>query len=856
MHRARQVHELASLPGFAPDSVSKADDRKLLAIIASEGRHPIALPRAGNAVHATIQCWFRAPGRKPDTPWPKFRLLDEKQNVLATIEPSHAGAVEFDLPAASGTTTLTLDIGGMVKGGEVTARFGTIVLEALDGHDRVVLEADGAKIEERGLELRYPIQAPPPAQLLVEESKSASPPTPVTLLRGRATVASENGEVFELTRDGAPVGGEGHAAATFTLDANAHEAAQLTARRPAGAATRDRIWLLQPDAAFGRLHDPTAILEGELPPLRGRESESPHPCVRHVTLGAETRRALLLAPGSVVDFPVDIAPGDELVFATGMVELAGAGPGRVPPTLEASWIDSAGAVHTLTGPKAESNSALTDRFVERRFMLPIAAAGAGTLRFAAPVPADAGLLATSPTALALVAEPTIEHARRSTAPNVIVYLVDTLRADRCTPWRSDRDTTPHLARMAAEGVLFERAYSQAPWTRPSVATLFSGVVPSFHGAAAGSGLPWQTETLAERMRAAGLTTAAFVCNPQVSGATLAFEQGFGTLVTIGRTEARELPRADVITPQVIEWIDAHRQQPFFLYVHTLDPHAPYSPPAATAGRWSGGYRGALKPVMTTDLERRKPLTATDLRYANDLYDEEIAFADAELGRLCDHLRQIGAWDDTLIVFVSDHGEEFADHDHFGHGRRLWDELLQVPLVIKPDRREGASGAAGVRVAAPVRMLDVMPTVLARVGAPPDAATLMGVDLSESFASGTVPDLDVVAEYWNRARRLTSLRAGRWKLLRTIGDDDDAAAAAPLLFDLEADPGERTDLAGERSDIAARLLERLTATFAGWDRAGFARREARSERFTAEEEAALRALGYLDDGAPEAGGGKR
>lgn len=837
VHRARQEFELASLPGFAFDSVSKADDRRLAAVITTPGTRTITVPRAGPAVHATLQCWFKAPGRTRNTIRPRFTLQDAELRVLATIEPGFGGRARFELPPTTGTTTLTLVCEGLVAGGEVMARFGTLLLEAVDGRDRVVLESETAALDLQGVVLRHSI-APPAAALPLP---FAAPGALRLLVPGRATVLVEPPQPFALWRDGEPFGDSRNGVLDFAIDLPALRTLEL--RAPTGAALTGAAWLLQPDAAFALLHDPAAIREGALPPLRGRESEEPSPCVRHATLGDETRRCLLLPPGARCEFPLpaaaDGAAFPTLRFALGHAALATGPTAPPPPTLTIELVAADGTTQRLSSEPL----AATGRFVEQTLALPEASArGGARLRFAA----SAATTPAGATTLLLLAEPTLLPRERAARPNVLLYLVDTLRADRCSPWRTDRDTTPHLARVAAEGVLFERCSSSAPWTRPAVATLFSGVLPSYHGAGAGSGLSHETSTLAERLRAAGLATAAFVSNPQVSGRTLAFEQGFQTLVTFGRAGEEESLRAEVLTDRVIDWLDRNDDQPFFLYVHTLDPHAPYAPPPATAGRFARDYRGELTPALTTDLERRAPLSPADLRHVNDLYDEELLYADAEFGRLCDHLRRIGAWNDTLVVFVSDHGEEFADHGAFGHGRRLWEELLHVPLVMKPDRRDDESGA-GTRIAAPTRLVDVPATILARVGGAIDRSDLMGSDLSGAFRGEAPPEQDSVAEYWNRSRRMTALRAGRFKLIRSVGEGD----VAPLLFDLDADPREQHDLAAARPEVAARLLERLAATFSEWDRAGFARHDSRSESFTAEEAAALRALGYLDGGAPEA-----
>ena len=295
-------------------------------------------------------------------------------------------------------------------------------------------------------------------------------------------------------------------------------------------------------------------------------------------------------------------------------------------------------------------------------------------------------------------------------PNVLVYLIDTLRADHLSAYGYHRETSPHLEQLAADGVRFERASSQAPWTRPSVASLFTSMLTTYHGASTDSGLAPELSTLAELFRDAGYDTAAIVSNAHVHAPTLNFEQGFAHF----EETAPDAPAGEVHR-HVYSWLERRHPGPFCLYVHTLDPHSPYDPPEETAGAYRSAADLAAPKLTGEQIEKRTAdgtLDLDDLRRIIDRYDEEILYADREFGRLVERLRELGLYEDTIIVVLSDHGEEFLEHGKIGHGSHLWEELLHVPLIVK---LAGADRPRGAEVAEPVRVIDVLPTLADLVG---------------------------------------------------------------------------------------------------------------------------------------------
>lgn len=377
---------------------------------------------------------------------------------------------------------------------------------------------------------------------------------------------------------------------------------------------------------------------------------------------------------------------------------------------------------------------------------------------------------------------------RSELPDVVIYLVDTLRADHLGVYGYSRDTSPRLDEFARDSVIYEQAYSPSSWTRPAVASLLTGLDPARHGATSRTSvLAQDITTLAERLRRMGYSTAAIATNPHVLP-VWGFAQGFDEFHDV--KELYDSTRADQVNEVAFRFLDKQASAPFFLFVHTLDPHAPYDPPPPHDRLWGPPPPGERPTIREQPIED-----------VIDSYDGEIHFNDEQFGLLVDRLRQDGRYDRSLIVFVSDHGEELEDHGRLGHGMTLYEEVVRVPLVVKLPGNEHAS----TRVASPVVLQDIVPTVLAAVG--DGAPDLDGVDLG----GGTARDgrerpisfsLDVLTLEGHR-KVIEGLRVGRWKLIREI-----APRSSFSLFDLEADPRERHNRRAEAEPVAARLVRQL------------------------------------------------
>jgi arylsulfatase A-like enzyme len=378
-------------------------------------------------------------------------------------------------------------------------------------------------------------------------------------------------------------------------------------------------------------------------------------------------------------------------------------------------------------------------------------------------------------------------SREPTHPNLLLVTVDTLRPDRLGFGGHERPTSPALDRLAAEGVRFERSYSQSGWTLPSLATVLTGRHPSRHGAVAfdaalDPGLP----TLATLLRQRGYDTRAFVSHvllrPQY-GLARGFARYDGSVLEVGHPH--RVATAKPLTDRAIRALDEVRP-PFFLWVHYFDPHFLYLRHPEFAG------------FGDSDLDR---------------YDGEIAHTDEQVGRLLDALREHGREDDTVVVFTADHGEAFGENGAYYHDD-LGEPVARTPLVVK------APGLApGVRHE-PAQQIDLLPTVLARLGVPTPEG-LPGRDLLAPDGAERPVFMERVdpSPWLQRA-----VVRGRHKLVVNVrvegaqppADRPRGPTVRPgvFLYDLEDDPGETTNLFDPESEVARELLALLHEHFAG------------------------------------------
>jgi arylsulfatase A-like enzyme len=385
------------------------------------------------------------------------------------------------------------------------------------------------------------------------------------------------------------------------------------------------------------------------------------------------------------------------------------------------------------------------------------------------------------------------QARHWPSANVIVYLVDTLRADRLGVYGYDRATSPRLDALARQSIVFDRAYANAPWTLPAVTSVMTGLYPWTHGVEdVGKSLDPNAVTLPKILAAAGYETAAFLTNGVV-GRRSGLGAGFSVYRQIPEDTKSETihARAETLNTAALSWLDQRRgSAPFFLYLHASDPHAPYRPPAAQRERFAPsvpvGEIGSTQILQRLVNEPR----ADDGRYAapmSELYDGEVAYTDEAFGKLLDEIERRGLLKNTIVVFLADHGEALYEHHVWGHEWWLYEELIRIPLLV---RLPGAQPSGG-RNATVVQQVDLMPTILELVGLPIPAG-VQGRSL--------LPILEGVSVPPRRAYSGVAESRISWAEIdgthKTIVHQHNAAADVGRdgidLFDLATDPHELAD----------------------------------------------------------------
>jgi len=400
-------------------------------------------------------------------------------------------------------------------------------------------------------------------------------------------------------------------------------------------------------------------------------------------------------------------------------------------------------------------------------------------------------------------------------PNIVFITLDTTRADRMGFLGNTQGLTPNLDLIARQGVVFERAYSQAPLTPVSHATIFTGTYPQFHTVTDfGHPLPSLLPDVPEILQKAGYHTAAFIgsliLDPH-AGMAPGFDRGFGffdagfrpkTDPDEDRYSTVERRGGDVVS-HAINWLGKNPKTPFFMWVHLYDPHAPYDPPAPYDKRFK------------------------------DHYDGEIAYADASLGKLFTYLRERGLYENTIIVMMSDHGESLGAHGESMHGIFLYDETIRVPLIMKLPNEL----LAKKRVTTRVRLVDVAPTILSMLSLPLPP-TFQGESLVPLMKGAQkADDLPAYAEtdYPHRAfgwSALRTLRSGKYLYVR---------APKRELYDQSLDKDAAHNLVSTSPAVASTLATQIDDFH---DKTAIVRDKSSESQLSAEQAENLSALGYV------------
>lgn len=400
---------------------------------------------------------------------------------------------------------------------------------------------------------------------------------------------------------------------------------------------------------------------------------------------------------------------------------------------------------------------------------------------------------------------------RDERPNLVIALVDTLRADHIGYHGYARDTSPAIDALADSSIRFMNHYSHSSRTGPAVASIFTGLHPRSHGVVnplshfdAKGTLGGEQTTLAEILSENGYHCAGYVTNFNVRR-RFGFAQGFDTYEWITAGAGGGFGRAEDVNAAAMEAL-REVDEPFFLYLHYMDPHSPYAAPPRYRVRYvDRDYAGEIngRHVQLDEIIAGKVrVDEADSAHLAALYDQEIRYFDDEFGKLLGFLERQGFRDDTIVVFAADHGEELFEHGSVLHGYTLYQEQLRVPLLIHDPRADAPRAVETV-----TRHVDILPTVLELMNVS-HPGTLQGRSLVP-LIQGTeteFPAAPVFAQASLRAVKTIQKRSfmeNGWKLIETV-----VPAPGEELYDVAEDPLETRDLLAENSEIASRLRARM------------------------------------------------
>ncbi len=472
---------------------------------------------------------------------------------------------------------------------------------------------------------------------------------------------------------------------------------------------------------------------------------------------------------------------------------------------------------------------------------------------------------------------TSDNKQTAHRPNVMLIVMDTTRADHLSSYGHPRATTPNVDLLAEEGILFEQAASTGPWTLPSHASIFTGLLPSQHGA------DWPHQrlddrftTLAEILRSKDYQTAGFSNNPWISHGTN-FHQGFdyyeetwhfgrlfnrlAVIRIIDRLVELEKKNrdddADLTNRDILRWFgDSYdSQKPYFLFINYIEPHFSYEPPEPFRSRFlHPDHREAAEAINNQKLSRIVPPVHFDEKRRaalTDLYDGEIAYLDFRIGELTTRLKKKGLLDNTVLIILADHGENIGDHEIFEHQFCVYQTLLHVPLILRfPEKLP-----QGIRISEPVSLVDVVPTVLNLVGVEADELQpfFAGKSLVVEGKIKAAKDSPIFSEYAAPLprlekyrlknekvdesyfkRSLKSMRRGRYEYIWASDGQNE-------LYDLSQDPGETQNIIEKFPDVAQKMAKELHDRLQSMKSPGTPESVGTMDETTRDQ---IRALGYL------------
>lgn len=420
--------------------------------------------------------------------------------------------------------------------------------------------------------------------------------------------------------------------------------------------------------------------------------------------------------------------------------------------------------------------------------------------------------------------------------NIIIISIDTLRADHLGTYGYKKDTSPNIDALAKKSIVFENAFSPAPWTIPSYASLFTGVYPLKHRVFTKE-LNEKFPTMAEVLKENGYKTAAFISSQMLSQRSNEIGRGFDLYDEVDEKDFEEslsddaykadrvewwesskynAQRARRVTNKASEWLRRNKDKKFFLFLHYFDPHPLYEAPEPFKNKFSSQFPDDIKQGLENAMAQKRALsysylnlTDEDIEYLKARYDEEIAYTDYYIGELFKKIDSLKIDKNTIIVITADHGEGF-DHDYFNHGYRLYDSAVKIPLIIyDPLKKERAI------IKEPVSLIDILPTLMSRLGIDRKFDT-DGIDLIPLLNGGEIernivfsmslPALpDRNTEDLKRSKYTGQLYAGITQGGRLIYNEN---SGQKEFYNIMKDPEQLNNTYGENNKESAELLEKL------------------------------------------------
>ena len=442
------------------------------------------------------------------------------------------------------------------------------------------------------------------------------------------------------------------------------------------------------------------------------------------------------------------------------------------------------------------------------------------------------------------------HLGRS-KPNVILIIIDTARKDHFSCYGYSRQLTPRIDELAKDGVKFENAEAAAPWTLPSISSILTGLYPHKHMAGYAAKDPKTQQegltyinssviTLAEVLFDNKYQTVGSFQNPFVDPG-YGLNRGFEIYDYFPGDDLR-IRRADTVVEWSMNWLEKAREKrrPFFMVLHFFDPHLAYDPIPQFAAPFIYGYKGNLHPPFNpsnADLEKIRKgeikYNDEDKKFIEGLYDGELSFVDFSLGRLFYFLKLHKLYDNTLIILTGDHGEEFWDHDSYEHGHTLYQELLGLPLIVRFPMAENK----GLVVKDRVSLVDIAPSILAYLRIESTMNTDGMSFIKMPGASVKPASRPIVAEDNRIGNPLQAMYRGQYKLIL------DVATGEIQIYNLDNDPGEKTNLFGQKETYPPEIVDQIKGVAAKIQKLR-AEQNALPAKVSPEVIEKLRALGYI------------